>query len=795
MKYSKLWLQELTNLNLDTTKLSEQLTMLGLEVSSVEMVAPKFHGVVIGEVIRVTKHPNADKLAICTVKIGVNENIEIVCGAPNVKPKLKVPVALIGAELPNNIKIKKFKLRGMDSFGMLCSAAELGLAINSSGILELSEDAPIGCNIRDYLFLDDEILNIDLTFNRGDCLSMLGMAREIAVINRVELTQHSNSITKFTSDKEPFSVEVLAEDSCPHYIGRIIRGVNNKISTPSWMRERLRRLGLNSINLIVDVTNYVMIELGQPLHAFDMATIDGCIKVRYAKNGESIDLLDGRQLKLIDTTLVIADDTKLLAVGGIMGGNYTKVSFKTTDIFLESAFFVPEKIAITSRIYNLSTDASYRYERGVDYKLQLSALERATSLIITIAGGIPETRVELISQKYLPRFSDIFLRRHSVHDIIGITIPDRVIEDILIYLGTSIQSNVDGWLVSIPSFRFDLKIEEDLVEEISRIYGYNSIPEQEIVTSLQNSNIDTNSTKFKRRLLDLVEDLGYHEIITYSFVDEKLQSMLNNNDLPLFLINPLSKEQNVLRSTLWPGLLNVVKYNFERQKRMSRFFEIGLKFSQKNSKIEQTPAIAGAIYGTRYPEQWGVSHSKLVDFFDIKNDVEKILNFFSYKNVRYLPVTHMSLHPKCSAEIRDSDNNVIGLIGKIHPIIAQYININTNVYLFEINLRNIFKESKHTFQVFSKFPSVSRDIAIVVKKEIEWIEIKNKIISISAGLLQNIILFDIYSSENIGLDKRSMAIRIIFQSIDHTLVDSEVDLIINQIILVLRQDFDASLRG
>ncbi|MDR1057350.1 MAG: phenylalanine--tRNA ligase subunit beta [Coxiellaceae bacterium] len=792
MKYSKLWLQELTNLSISTEKLTEQLTMAGLEVSTIEPVAPKFHGVVIGEILEVTQHLNADKLTICRVNVGAKETLNIVCGAPNVKPNLKVPVALIGAELPNNFKIKTAKLRGIDSSGMLCSAVELGLSTNAFGILELPNTAPIGTDIREYLLLDDEILEIDLTANRGDCLSMLGIAREIATINRTKLPQLT--VKQQEQSKDTFPVKILAEDSCPHYVSRIIRGINNKVSTPNWMQERLRRLGLNLINFIVDVTNYTMLELGQPLHAFDLATIDKHVEVRYANAGENIDLLNGRKIELNNNILVIADNHKPLAIGGVMGGDNTKVSIATTDIFLESAFFIPEKIALTSRFYNLSTDASYRYERGVDYTLQMQALERATSLIIAIAGGKPGTVSEITSQKYLPKFSNIILRWHSVKNIIGITIPDKDIEDILIHLGITIGSITDGWQVTIPSFRFDLKIEEDLIEEIARVYGYHLIPEQKIVTSLHNPRVENIDLSYKKRLFTLMGDLGYHEVITYSFVDEKFQKILNRDVASLPLANPLSNEQSVMRTTLWPGLLNAVKHNIERQKQRVRLFEIGLKFLQHNDKLEQIPAIAGVTYGNLYPEQWGIKQNEQADFFDMKNDVMRILDIFVHKNIEYLPKKHITLHPKRSAEIC-VDGETIGLIGELHPTIKQYLKIDKNICLFEINLYNIIKKLKYTFKVFSKFPCIQRDIAIIVDKKIQWIEIKKKIVDISAELLQDVILFDIYCSKNIGLDKRSMAIRMVFQSVNRTLIDSEVDLLINQIVLVLKQTFGASLRG
>lgn len=793
MKYSKFWLQEFINFDISTEKLAEQLTMAGLEVDNIQPVAPKFHGVVVGEILEVNPHPNADKLTVCKVDIGTGEILNIVCGAPNVKPKLKVPVALIGAELPNNLKIKKVKLRNVDSSGMLCSAIELGLATDSLGIFELADDAPVGVDIREYLILDDEILEVELTSNRGDCLSMIGLARELVAITRTQLLQLETK--QFTNTKDIYPIKVLAEDACPHYCGRIIRGVNNKVKTPLWMQERLRHLGIQPVNLIVDITNYVMLELGQPLHAFDLSTLDKQIEVRYAKSGEEIRLLDGREIKLNSDTLVIADANKPLAIGGVMGGSDTGISLSTTDIFLESAFFVPEKIAQEIRSYNIQTDSSYRFERGVDYDLQLKALNRATSLIADIAGGIPGGVSEVVSKKHLPKFSDVILHRNAIKSVIGINVPDKDVESILSHLGMMLKSTPDEWQVSIPSFRFDLKIEEDLIEEIARSYGYHLIPEQKIVTSLENATagIDTDLS-FRRRLYAFMQDRGYREIITYSFVEEKLQKMLSAAAEPLFLANPISLEQSVMRSTLWPGLLNTIKYNLEHQKQHVRFFEVGLVFLQEKSDLEQRIVIAGATCGNLYKEQWGIKQKEQADFFDLKNDVEALLKLFSPQQIKYTPKKHSALHPKRSAEIY-FNGEPVGFIGELHPIVKQHLGIDKNISLFEVNLQNIIKRLRFNFKAFSKFPSVQRDIAIIVNKDVSWAAIRQKIVDISAELLQNITLFDVYCSENIGLDKRSMAIRMVFQSVNRTLVDAEIELLVNQIILVLKQTFGASLRG
>ncbi len=796
MKFSKSWLRELINIDLETSKLTEQLTMAGLEVAAVAPVAPYFHGVFVGEILAVNPHPNADKLTVCTVNAGAGyESLIIVCGAKNVRPNLKVPVALIGAELPGDFKIKSAKLRGVESSGMLCSARELGLSEANAGILELPSDAPVGVDIRKYLSLDDEVIEIELTANRGDCLSVLGVAREVATINGAELALPK--VQNFPLNKDTFPVVITAQDSCPHYCGRIIRGVNSKVATPTWMLERLRSINETSINFIVDVTNYVMYELGQPLHAFDLDRLAKNIEVRYARPGENIELLDGTEVNLRQDTLVIANNEKPVALAGVMGGVNSGISLETKDIFLESAFFVPTKIAEQARDYKLQTDASYRYERGVDCDLQIYALNRATSLIVEIAGGIPGAVSEVTSKEHLPQAASITLYRKSIQNVLGITIPDERVVGILSRLGMKLQPITDGWQVTVPSFRvFDIKIEEDLIEEIARIYGYHLIPEQPIIAELSSNDAPSNKNDLDR-VCNLMEDLGYHEVITYSFIDEKIQGLLGDEDKPLPLANPISSEQSVMRTTLLPGLIGVVKHNSQRQKEYARLFEVGLRFvSNTDGKLEQIPTLAGVIYGDLYSEQWGMKQEeRTADFFDLKNDVSALLRLFvPNSDVQYEPCNHRAFHPKRSAKVY-ANGLFIGFIGEIHPSVQQELEINKKLHVFEINLNNLINKKMVRFKEFPVFPKVRRDIAIIVNKEISWAQIKQKIVDISGELLHNVEVFDIYCNENIGLDKCSMAIRLIFQSVSRTLVDTEIEKLMDRIILILKQTFSANLRG
>jgi phenylalanyl-tRNA synthetase beta chain len=792
MKFSKAWLNELIGFEIDAAKLAEQLTMVGLEVAEVKPVAPDFSGVVVGEILEVNQHPNADKLTVCQVNIGESEPLTIVCGAANVRPKLKIPVAVVGAVLPNNFKIKKTKLRSIDSSGMMCSAVELGLAESSSGLLELPADAPIGASLRQYLILDDETIEIELTSDRGDCLSIVGIAREVAAINRIKREQLKQA--SFANQGSALPVTIIAKEACPHYSGRIIRGVSNHITTPIWIRERLRRSGIGAINPVVDIANYVMLELGQPLHAFDLAKLDKKIEVRFSTQGEEITLLDGNKIELKGKTLVIADASKVLAVAGIMGGIDSSVNQDTSDIFLESAFFVPKKMIDVARAYGLQTDASYRYERGVDYKLQLQALDRATALLLEIVGGKPSDPVEVTDEENMPRSVAVYLHRNNIEKVLGMVISDEDVFSILTHLGMPVELVADGWQVKVPSWRFDLGIEEDLIEEIARIYGYHRIPEQKIVAELMTPPLETINAK-KDRLYELMVDLGYNEVITFSFTDAKLQALLDPEHSALPLVNPISPELAVMRTTLWPGLINAAKYNLHRQQERLRFFEIGLRFL---SRSEQLLTLAGIVMGDVYPEQWGIKQKERVDFFDIKNDIAAILKSFGCdRDVEYLPTTHPALHPKRSAQIRVA-NVAVGFMGEIHPKIKQELDLAKQIYLFEIDLTNLISITngfKKTFNEFSRFPKIQRDIAIIVNKEITWQQIRQKVIDISGELLHNVELFDIYHGEGVGSGQKSLAIHLIFQSIVRTLVDTEIDALMSRIVSVLKQTFDANLRG
>ena len=791
MKFCTSWLKEFVEYKVDATELAEQLTMVGLEVDSVKPAAKKIRGVVVGEILTVNPHPNADKLTLCEVDVGTSEHLAIVCGATNVRSNLKVPVAVVGAEI-ENFKIKKAKLRGVDSYGMMCSAVELGLAETSSGLLELPHDAPIGVDLSHYLFLDDVIIEIELTPDRGDCACMVGIAREVAAINRLQCKKIETE--KIPGQDSVLPVIVTAKEACPNYCGRIIRDIDNKVNTPIWLQERLRRSGISSINPVVDVANYVMLELGQPLHGFDLEKLDKKIEVRYAQKGEELVLLNGDKVVLDDKILVIADQSKVLAMAGIIGGIDSGVLPETTNVFLESAFFTPRKIVGVARSYGLHTDASYRYERGVDYNLQLHALNRATALLLEIVGGKPSDVVAVTAAEYLPQPKTISLQRVNIAKVIGISISDQDVFAILSHLGMQAKPINEGWLVAVPSWRFDLEIEEDLIEEVARIYGFHHVPEQKMVAELIPPPVAADIPN-KNRLYELMVDLGYHEIITYSFVDPKLQKIVDPIHEPLSLVNPISSELSVMRTSLWSGLIKAAKYNLDRQQQRARLFEIGLCFLQQNDNLEQIPTIGGIVIGNLYKDQWGVEEKEQGDFFDLKNDVNAIFKMLGYdSNVKYLPESHPALHPKRSAQIY-VENSPVGFIGELHPMLKQKLELSQKAYLFEINLTNIINGLKGGFHDVSRYPKIKRDVALVIDKKITWQMVKEKIVDISGELLHNIELFDVYCGKSVDPDKKSMAIRLVFQSDDRTLVDTEVDALIEKMLSVLKQTFNATLRG
>ena len=792
MKFSEKWLREWVNPPLASEELIAKLTLAGLEVDSTEPVAGEFSGVVVGQVMSVEAHPDADKLKICKVNINGDELLSIVCGASNVRQHLKVPVAVVGAVLPGNFKIKKAKLRGEPSFGMLCSAKELGMVDNISGLMELANDAPVGSDIRVYLELDDLSIDVDLTPNRSDCLGIVGIAREVGVLTGCDLTEWPEDVVKVTSQKQ-LSITVSSPAACPSYLGRVIENVNTRALTPVWMQEKLRRSGLRSISPVVDVTNYVMLELGQPMHAFDLGKIDGNIDVKMVSDGEHICLLDGQQVPIKSETLAITDASSILALAGIMGGQASSVSDDTKDLFLESAFFTPTAIAGRARRHGLHTDSSHRFERGVDPKLASRALERATSLLLSIVGGDAGPVTKVISEIHLPEQVTIHLREARIKRVLGISIDEVQVQDQLTRLGLSVKKQDDGWLVIVPSFRFDLAIEVDLIEELGRLYGYDKLPETRPQGTVLTADISEHNIATSR-LQSLLVDRGYQEAITYSFVDPEFQKYLAvEGEEAIVLANPISAELSVMRTSLWPGLVQALTYNFNRQHDRVRLFEVGRIFSGTNDNVEQHRHIGGVVCGSRYAEQWA-DKQKPVDFFDIKADVEALLSLGSYTNIQFISEIHPALHTGQSARIYAGDK-AIGWVGAIHPKLDKVLELNVRAYVFELALSAVTLALVPSFEPLSKFPTIRRDLALLVSDSITAGVIKLCLNDIRSDILKEIQVFDVYSGEGVDQGQKSIAVALYMQHKERTLTDDEVNILIAMITKQLKKQAGAIIRA
>ncbi|MFP1901663.1 phenylalanine--tRNA ligase subunit beta [Lonsdalea quercina] len=794
MKFSELWLREWVNPAISSEALSEQITMAGLEVDGVEPAAGAFNGVFVGEVVECEQHPNADKLRVTKVNVGGERLLDIVCGAPNCRKGLKVAVATIGAVLPGDFKIKAAKLRGEPSEGMLCSFSELGIADDHNGILELPADAPIGTDLREYLNLDDNIIEISVTPNRADCLSLQGVARDVAVLNGVafnapEITPVEPTIT----DTFPISVE--APEACPRYLGRVVKGINVKAATPLWMREKLRRCGIRSIDPVVDVTNYVLLELGQPMHAFDLARLDGNITVRTAQEGEMLRLLDGNDAKLNAETLVIADSSKALAMAGIFGGEHSGVNEETQDVLLECAFFNPLAITGRARRYGLHTDASHRYERGVDPELQSQAMERATRLLLDICGGEAGPVIDVTHDKNLPARATIALRREKLDRLIGHHIADDKVSDILERLGCQVTRTADGWQATAPSWRFDMEIEEDLVEEVARIYGYDNIPNEAALAPLKMTSHREAHLSLKRVKTMLV-DHGYQEAITYSFVDPKIQALVHPGEEALILPSPISVDMSAMRLSLWTGLLGAVVYNQNRQQSRIRIFESGLRFvpdRDAEQGIRQEMMLAGVITGSRYEEHWDLARQP-VDFYDLKGDFEAVLALTGKLSaVEFRAEANPALHPGQSAAIY-LDGQHIGFIGVIHPELERKLDLNGRTVVFEVLWDKISDRVVPEAADVSRFPANRRDIAVVVAENVPAGDILAECEKVGANQLVGVNLFDVYRGKGVEDGYKSLAISLVLQDTARTLAEEEIAATVTKCVAALKQRFQASLR-
>lgn len=790
MRVSEAWLKEWVNPAVDTKTLVAQLTMAGLEIDAIEPVAGAFTSVVVGEILAAEAHPDAEKLRVCRVDTGQGQPLQIVCGAANARAGIKIPCALVGARLPANIEIKQAKLRGVDSFGMLCSSAELGLTDTASGLLELPLDAPVGQAIRDYLQLDDQTLEVDLTPNRGDCLSVSGLAREIGVINRCELTVPE--ITEVgPSVTDTFPVTLNAGKACPRYVGRVIKGVDVTRPTPLWMKEKLRRAGVRSIDPVVDVTNFVMLELGQPMHAFDLATLKGSINVRHARDGEEIVLLDGQKLTLAPDIVVVADQARALAIAGVMGGEHSGVSVTTQNVFLECAYFDQVALAGKARRYGLHTDSSHRFERGVDYQLQRRAVERASRLLLDIAGGQAGPLVETTLADQLPHVEPIALRRERVAKVLGFSIADADIVDILGRLGMDLVTTSVGWHVVPPSFRFDIRIEVDLIEELGRIWGYERLPVH--VPKLDFAPVPASEASVSiDRAKALLVDRAYQEVITYSFVDNELIEALTPGVKASILANPISADMSHMRTSIWAGLIKTALYNLNRQQTRLRLFESGLVFNNVDGKLIQAPMLGGLIYGAAEAEAWANNKSRAVDFYDVKGDVEALLSLTGVET-RFAPSANTALHPGQSADIFLGETK-IGSVGALHPSLQNKFGFAKNVYLFELNADSALGRRLPRFSEISRFPEVRRDLAVIVDENTPTASIL-KIVREKAGeWLTHQVLFDVYQGPNLEPGRKSVAFGLILQHPSRTLKDEEVTSVVNHVVSTLQLEFNVTLR-
>ncbi len=794
MKFSELWLREWVNPAVDSDALSDQITMAGLEVDGVEPVAGAFNGVVVGEVVECGQHPNADKLRVTKVNVGGERLLDIVCGAPNCRQGLKVAVATVGAVLPGDFKIKAAKLRGEPSEGMLCSFSELGISDDHSGIIELPADAPIGTDIREYLKLDDNTIEISVTPNRADCLGIIGIARDVAALNKAPLVEPEiEPVAATVADTLPIQVD--ASDACPRYLGRVVKGINVKAPTPLWMKEKLRRCGIRSIDAVVDVTNYVLLELGQPMHAFDKDRIEGGIVVRMAHEGETLVLLDGTEAKLNADTLVIADHNKALAMGGIFGGEHSGVNDETQNVLLESAFFSPLSITGRARRHGLHTDASHRYERGVDPALQYKAIERATRLLIDICGGEAGPIIDVTNEATLPKRETIRLRRSKLDRLIGHTIADEEVSDILKRLGCEVTEGQDEWHAVAPAWRFDLAIEEDLVEEVARLYGYNNIPDAPVQAGLVMGSHREADLSLKR-VKTLLNDKGYQEVITYSFVDPKIQQWIHPGEEALILPSPISSEMSAMRLSLLTGLLGTVVYNQNRQQNRVRIFETGLRFvpdTQAPLGIRQDVMLGGAICGNRHDEHWNLAKES-VDFFDLKGDLESLLDLTGKLSaIEFRKAKNPALHPGQSAEIYLKDEYV-GFIGVVHPELERKLDLNGRTLVFELLWNKVADRVVPQAQEVSRFPANRRDIAVVVAENVPAADILNECKKVGVNQVVGVNLFDVYRGKGVAEGFKSLAISLILQDTSRTLEEEEIAATVAKCVEALKERFQASLR-
>ena len=783
MQFSENWLRSYVNTSLDSDALNHVMIMAGLDVDDSHPLGASFSHVVVGEIVSIKKHPDADRLQVCDVNIG-DKTLQIVCGASNARQGIKVACALVGAKLPA-IDIKEAKVRGVESFGMLCSLKELGLAEEAEGILELSHDLKNGSDLRVALDLNDQITTLKLTPNRSDCLSVWGVAREVAAISASSLSPITYEVNPI-KQSEKKNVHIEEKSACPRYCGRIIKNVDNTKTLPDGIISRLERSNIKSISPIVDITNYVLLEIGQPLHAFDHDQLQGDVIVRFAKSEEPIHLLNDTKIKLSKKDLVIADNSGAIAFAGVMGGMSSSVTERTQSIFLESAFFDPNIIAGKARAYNLSTDSSYRFERGVDFANTRLALERASSLIIEYCGGEAGEITEVVNA--LPKRNEIHLRLKKLNAILGIEVPSQDVERIFHQLGFEVSKTIEGFKVTPPSYRFDIAIEEDLIEEVVRLYGYDKIPSHHPVS---HQAMLPSSGASQRDLKEILISRGFYEVVTYSFIEDEIEKLFHGNSNPIQLKNPIASQMSTMRSSLWGSHLEVLTYNLNRQVSRLNIFEIAQTFQGAKKDFIETEVISGLSYGSFMPEQWS-DKIRDIDFYDMKAHVEGLTSKpLTFKRSDKTP---LALHPGQSAEVF-LEGQSIGWVGKLHPKWQQHFSLPKAPLIFELKIEILLQDKAFQYEDISKFLPVRRDIAIVVDASVEVDSILDAVYKAKIPCLNRIALFDLYQGKGIAENKKSVAFLILMQDTSKTLVDSEVDFSVSKIVELLEKQFGATLRN
>ena len=780
MQFPESWLRNLVDPGLDTAQLAHVLTMAGLEVEALAPAAPPFNNVVVARILSIEPHPDADRLRVCRVDVGEPAPVTIVCGAPNAAAGLKVPCARPGAVLPG-FEIKVAKVRGVESFGMLCSTQELGLDGAADGLMVLDDDAPVGMDFRSWRNLDDTLITLKLTPNRADCLSLQGLAREVGALTGAAVRfPQVGEVANQIADAVPVSVAVPA--ACPLYLGRVVRGINAQATTPRWMAERLERCGIRPLLAPVDITNYVLLELGQPMHAFALSRLNGGIEVRLARAGETLELLNGQTAELAPDMLVIADASGPVALAGIMGGQPTSVTSATVDVMLEAAFFAPTAIAGRARRLGLSTDSSHRFERGVDFGATLQAMERATQLLVDICGGQVGPIREAVAE--LPSRPPITLRLARLARVAGIAFDADQVTRGLAALGARVERQGDSLIVNPPSFRFDLAIEEDLIEEAVRLFGYDNIPAQPPAAPSRMLPQDE-TLRADDSLRQTLVDLDYQEVITYSFVDPAWETALDADARPLPLANPLASHLSAMRTTLWGGLIDTLRHNLNRQQTRVRIFELGRVYA---SLAAQPMKLGGLVYGDLLPEQWGAP-ARRVDFFDLKGDLEQLAGH-ALDTRRGV---HPALHPGQSAEVW-VDGRAIGWIGTLHPRLVQALDLASAPVLFELDSSALAQRALPRHGGLSRFPQVRRDLAFVLDVHTPAGELLAVLHEAAPGPVRSIDVFDDYRGKGLGENQKSLAVRVVMQDTERTLTDQEVDGAVQKLVDAALRQCNASLR-